>query len=188
MRLRSGSHLALLLAALLLTLALRPLPLPPALPPALRPQAILCLSGDPGFVRVQRASARALQWPSVPLILSGAGFGGDAAAYLAGAAASLGVPPEQILLENDATSTFENFTRSRPLLDALGARVVLIISSRDHAHRAALAAAAALPGRELWFDVVSSSGEGPSFRARERAKIVRYVTRRWLPWSDLLSL
>ena len=48
----------------------------------------------------------------------------------------LGVPKEQVLLEPKANNTRENATESKRLLDELGARTVLLVTSAHHVPRA----------------------------------------------------
>lgn len=174
MNLRRGSRLALLALAAFAGGAALLARSPPDLPPLQRPDAILCLNGDPDFSRVRLASWEALRWPGVPLILSGRGVAGDSAWYLAGAALALGVPSRQILIEPEASTTFENIVLSGPILDALGARSVLLITSPNHAPRAFLTARSAWPTRSIWVAAETHSARRGSWWV-ERLKTLRYL-------------
>ncbi len=73
-------------------------------------------------------------------IVSGGSLGSDTlrteAEYLARELVALGVPAEQVLVEPTANNTRENATASRALLEARGARRVLLVTSAFHAPRA----------------------------------------------------
>ncbi|MGP6087375.1 YdcF family protein [Antarctobacter jejuensis] len=62
-----------------------------------------------------------------------------------------GVPETALVLETGALTTEDNFRLSRPLLEALGARKVVVVTDRYHAARARLM------GRRAGFDVVVDS-------------------------------
>ncbi len=72
-------------------------------------------------------------------ILSGGALGGQLEAeadYLAKQLVMLGVPAEQLVIENQANNTRENATLTKPLLDARGAKSVLLVTSAFHMPRA----------------------------------------------------
>ncbi|MFO0598273.1 MAG: YdcF family protein [Myxococcaceae bacterium] len=58
------------------------------------------------------------------------------AEYLREELVKLGVDSERVLIEDQANNTRENATLTRPLLERLGAREVLIVTSAFHARRA----------------------------------------------------
>lgn len=58
------------------------------------------------------------------------------AEYLAAELVLLGVPKEQVLIEAKANNTRENATESKKLLDGLGAKRVLMVTSAFHVPRA----------------------------------------------------
>ena len=134
-------------------------------------------SGDPG---ARTDSGVALYQSGVPrLLFSGAGYGGDNARNLAARAIALGVPEAAISLELEATTTEENMRFSRPILEQLGARRVVLVTGRGHAARALCAARKAWPGVEV--KVAVAEGETSTFgaRVREALKYLRYwATRR----------
>ena len=95
---------------------------------------------------------------------------------MAGLAAEMGLEPDQIVIESKATSTIENLTYSKALLDerGLGSRM-LIVTEPFHLPRAVFAA-----GR-LGFDVAGVPSEscrerGPWWLVREPAAVLWY---RW---------
>lgn len=73
-------------------------------------------------------------------IVSGGALGSSAlrteAEYLARELVALGVPEAQVLVEATANNTRENATASRALLEARGAKSVLLVTSAFHAPRA----------------------------------------------------
>ena len=72
-------------------------------------------------------------------IVSGGQLGGELrteAEYLAEELVLLGVPREQVLIEPNANNTRENATLSKVMLDRLGARQVLLVTSAFHVPRA----------------------------------------------------
>jgi len=107
----------------------------PALPPREFPE--LVDAGD----RVVHA-ARLFRAGKAPLIVASAGRlpwqtqGPPEAEALAGLLVEFGVPPAAILREERSTNTWENCVRSKELLDARGARDVLLVTSALHMPRA----------------------------------------------------
>lgn len=72
-------------------------------------------------------------------IVSGGQFGGpfhSEAAYDGAELIRLGVPADQVILEEAANNTRENATLSKPILEKLGAKSVLIVTSAHHIPRA----------------------------------------------------
>lgn len=72
-------------------------------------------------------------------ILSGGSLGGNLgteADQLAKQLLSLGVPADQLIIENKANNTRENATLSKPLLEAREAKTVLLVTSAFHMRRA----------------------------------------------------
>jgi uncharacterized SAM-binding protein YcdF (DUF218 family) len=74
-------------------------------------------------------------------ILSGGAFGVGGltteADYLAKELEVLGVPADRLIIEREANNTRENATLSKPLLEKLGAKEVLLVTSAFHMPRAA---------------------------------------------------
>ena len=73
-------------------------------------------------------------------IVSGGKLGGalkTEADYLAAELVVLGVPKDQVLVEDKANNTRENATLSKALLERLGAKRVLLVTSAFHVPRAA---------------------------------------------------
>lgn len=71
-------------------------------------------------------------------IVSGGKLGGELrteADYLAEELLALGVPKEQVLIEPGANNTRENATLSKVMLDQLGARQVVLVTSAFHMPR-----------------------------------------------------
>jgi len=72
-------------------------------------------------------------------IVSGGKLGGalrTEADYLGEELVALGVPKEQVLIEPKANNTRENATESKKLLEAMGAKKVLLVTSAFHVPRA----------------------------------------------------
>lgn len=93
------------------------------------------------------------------LVLSG-GVGKNGhteASVMRDLALAAGVPPDALVLDEDARSTIENFACARPLLDRLGAHSVLVVTEPWHmtramllARRHGLPAAASPASSEIW--------------------------------------
>jgi len=128
--------------------------------------------GDPG---ARTDTGVALYQSGVPrLLFSGAGYGGDNARNLAARAIALGVPEAAISLELEATTTEENMRFSRPTLERLGARRVVLVTGRGHAARALCAARKAWPGVEVKVAVAEGERSTLGARVREALKYLRY--------------
>lgn len=133
---------------------------------------MLLPSGDPG---ARTDTGVALYQSGVPrLLFSGAGYGGDNAQNLAARAIALGVPEAAISLELEATTTEENMRFSRPILERLGARRLVLVTGRGHASRALCAARKAWPGVEVKVAVAEGERSTLGARLREALKYLRY--------------
>jgi uncharacterized SAM-binding protein YcdF (DUF218 family) len=117
--------------------------------------AIVVLGGAVGGVAPQRpgivlTAAASRVWHAAALYRAGkakwvvVAAGGDPepgeqveADAIAGLLVSLGVPDSAIRRESASRSTLQNALYSRPILEALGARRVLLVTSGDHMARAA---------------------------------------------------
>lgn len=157
-----------------------------AAPAGYRADLLLVPSGDPDDERTRMASALLLGGRGDRMLISGTGYGGDSASYLADRAVELGVPRERIVLEEHARFTWENMQLSAPIVAREGARTVLVVTSRSHARRAGLVAEVMMRGVEV--KVAAVPGEVPlRIRAREAAKTVRYVVLGHVPLSSLFA-
>lgn len=103
--------------------------------PTDRADVIVVLAGSTGD-RV-REGVRLYHAGVAPRILMTGGpfFDTSMAAMMADYAVSLGVPSENILIEDAALSTHTNATGSLPILQAMHARRVLLVTSRFHTAR-----------------------------------------------------
>jgi uncharacterized SAM-binding protein YcdF (DUF218 family)/glycosyltransferase involved in cell wall biosynthesis len=101
-----------------------------------------------------------------------------------------GVPATAIVLEEEATNTYENVERSRRILDAHGWRRVLLVSSPYHMRRALLTWRKVAPGIEViptpppesqfYGHDVGASLEQIRAIVHEYAAIVMYWRRGWI--------
>lgn len=150
----------------------------------------LVLSGDVENRRTLRAVALVKTGSVSRILISGAGAGGDSAVYLAAVAVNAGVSPGSIVVEGWARSTFENIVYSAPILETLGARRVVLVTSRRHARRAALIAEHHLGGMEIRVEVVPDSGEGAHLAAAlsESAKLIVSAVRGWASLASLVRI
>ena len=127
-----------------------------------------------------------------PRLIFSSGFVGAfrEAEIMRGLAVDLGVPPESIILEEQAGSTYENVTFVRDIAQRFGAKRVLLVSSPYHMRRALLTWRRQAPGIEAVATPVPGSqfyahGWGASIQqfrgiAWEYAAIVLYWSRGWL--------
>jgi uncharacterized SAM-binding protein YcdF (DUF218 family) len=161
--------------------------------PVRRVDAVFVFSGDVDFLRTAHGARLFRESGARWFIVSGAGIGGDSAVEMARAAEQAGVPRGTILVEPQATTTWENVRLSRPLLAERGVRTVGVVTSPFHARRALLAARRAWPGVEV---LAWPAPEAPphacapgatswteACRARARAewkKLLGYLARGWL--------
>jgi uncharacterized SAM-binding protein YcdF (DUF218 family) len=138
-------------------------------------------SGDPGGVRTAAAVALYLEGRAERLLLSGAGYGGDSAEVLADLARLQGVPEAALVLERDATTTYENV---RFGLAQLGVppRSLVVVTTQGHALRAGLVAEHLAPGTRVW--VVAVPDELTlGVRLREAGALLVYRLRGWAGWE-----
>ena len=103
--------------------------------PTSRADVVVVLSGSTGD-RVREA-VRLYHAGVAPKLLMTGGpfFDTSMAGIMADYAVSLGVPSHNILLEEAAVSTYTNATGSLPILQAMGAKRVLLVTSRFHTAR-----------------------------------------------------
>ena len=153
--------------------------------------AIVVMAGDPGYERTAAAAALMRAGLARTLILTGGEPGpGDSAESLRSHALHLGVPREKIEVETLSHSTREAVQAAAPLIAALGARTVILVTSPYHQRRATAAARKAWPGVEVRSHPASPSfwkpegwwGSAGGIRvvASEYAKLLYYRTRGWI--------
>lgn len=73
------------------------------------------------------------------ILFSGAALdktGPSNAAAMRATALKAGIPDDSILIESKATNTYENGTLSRPILDNMGAKKIILVTSPYHQRRA----------------------------------------------------
>ncbi len=87
-----------------------------------------------------------------------------------------GVPDAVLFLEEGATTTAENLTRSVPILRALDATEVLLVTDRAHGRRAALVA------RRMGLSVRVSPPPEPPFRPSDLSRALREAAAFVLYW------
>jgi uncharacterized SAM-binding protein YcdF (DUF218 family) len=153
--------------------------------------AIVVMAGDPGYERTTAAVSLMRSQNVATLILTGGEPGpGDSAESLRAKALALGVPEARIQVETVSHSTREAVLAVAPILEALGARTVTVVTSPYHQRRATAAARRAWPGvivraraaapsawrPERWW---ATSG-GRRVVASEYAKLLYYGVRGWL--------
>ena len=191
---RSGARVAFWVTSLLALLASLALAQVTYIPSRLRAPAgwhadlLLVLTGDPGARRVARGTELLLEGRAPRMLISGDGAGEDSAYHLAAWAAAHGAPPDRIVLEPRSLNTWENMRFSRPVIRALGARSVLLVTSRAHARRAVLVAERVFDGVEVRVEPVEAGDTALLGRARELAKTLRYALLGHLSAWQLLAL
>jgi uncharacterized SAM-binding protein YcdF (DUF218 family)/lysophospholipase L1-like esterase len=95
----------------------------------------------PNNFAIQRVllGARLFREGRAPLMLITGGRARGGSCTVAGSmkdlAVGLGVPPDRILIENAARSTWQNALFSKPILDRLGARRIVLVTDRLHMTR-----------------------------------------------------
>ncbi len=136
------------------------------------------LSGDHG-PRLEVAVELLLAGRVAKLLLTGAGRGGDSAAWLRDRAIDLGAREEDLLLETSSRSTFENLANAAPILRAQGWRRAALVTSPVHMQRALLMARSVLPEVE-W------TGVGTEEVATPRAELSEAIKRLWYRLSGRL--
>jgi len=158
---------------------LAPWPEPVADPITGIPDAIIVLGGaDLG--RIREAARLAYLYPTTPLIISGD------EGYLADGILASGVPPGRILLEPNATSTWENADRIADTLDRHQAKRIVLVTNWFHVPRARAVFRARFPEREVFASFEPPAHPQPPWdRAgtrRERIVALYYLLRHGV-WS-----
>ncbi len=103
--------------------------------PTPRADVIVVLSGSTGD-RVREAVRLYHEGVAPKLLMTGGPFFDTSMAdIMAKYAVSLGVPSENILIEEEALSTYTNATGSLPMLQDMGAKRILLVTSRFHTAR-----------------------------------------------------
>lgn len=133
-----------LIAAALLALWVlyAPCPEPVSRPLSWRPEVVLVLGGG-DEARAREAIRLAEAFPEVPVLVSG--DGGHMEILLRASK----VTKNRLLIEPDATSTWENAVLSEPFLEQLHATRAVIVTNWFHAPRAEAVFATAIPWLEF---------------------------------------
>jgi uncharacterized SAM-binding protein YcdF (DUF218 family) len=137
--------------------------------------AIVVMAGDPGYERTTSAAALMRAGIARTLILTGGEPGpGDSAESLRAHALGLGVPEGAIEIETTSHTTREAVQAVAPILAALGARTVTMVTSPYHQRRASAAARRAWPGVEVRSHPASPSAWKPQgwWRSASRIRVV----------------
>lgn len=153
--------------------------------------AIVVMAGDPGYERTTTAAALMRAGLARTLILTGGEPGpGDSAESLRAHALALGVPAESMRVETTSHTTREAVQAVAPLIAALGARTVTLVTSPYHQRRATAAARRAWPGVQVRSHPASPSSWKPDGWWRsvggvrlvgtEYAKLLYYRCRGWI--------
>ena len=148
------------------------------------------MAGDPNYERTKAAVRLWHEGQVSLLVMTGGEPGpGDSAASLRATAIDLGVPAGRILVEEVSHSTREAMEAVEPLLERLGVRRVVIVTSPYHQRRASWAARRALGDVEVVSRPATPSFWSPNgwWRTQagrrlvltEYAKLVYYVLRGW---------
>jgi len=111
--------------------------------------AVLVFNGDPDYERTLEAAQLYHAGYARYIVFSGRGGPGDSAQSMAQVATQHGVPPQAILLEGEATSTYENVLFIRRLLIQYHVQKLILVTSPYHQLRAYLVARHILPGLTL---------------------------------------
>lgn len=111
--------------------------------------AALVFSGDPYYARTLEAARLYRAGYARYLVFSGRGGSGDSAQSMAEVALRQGVPPSALLMEREATSTYENVLFVRGLLARHDVHTLILVTSPYHQRRAYLVARHLLPGITL---------------------------------------
>lgn len=107
-----------------------------------RPEVILVLGGG-DEARAREAIRLAETFPEVPVLVSGDG------GYMENLLRASEVTKERLLIEPDATSTWENAVFSAPILDQLHATRVVLVTNWFHVTRARAVFEKAIPWIEF---------------------------------------
>jgi len=154
-----------------------------ATPSLVEADAALVMSGDVGYLRLERASALFQAGGVSWLVLTGAGVGGDSALTMRDLAIKKGIPAERILIEDRATTTRENLLLAAPILGERGLRAVALITNASHMGRAERVARRAAPAVR-WIPVpVADPGPQERIcrtRLQEWVKLAWYAVRGWI--------
>ncbi len=154
--------------------------------------AVLVMTGDPGFERTKAASRLVLGGVAHLLVVTGGEPSpGDSAASLRDVALKMGVPPERIRLEDASAGTWQSLVNVAPILKQDGVRTVILVTSPFHQRRAFLSARRALPGIRIVnrpIHVEPWPPPTPWWRSpvarrlvlREYAKLLYYGVRGWI--------
>lgn len=138
------------------------------------PDAIVVLGGGDG-ARGREAHRLHLAHPKAALIVTGDGN------EIFDSLVSKGVPPEGILHETEATSTWENALLTRPLLDRLHASRIVIVTDWFHVPRALAVFRKAQPDKTFLASFEPKPGKPSaceiSHARRERIATVFYTLR-----------
>jgi|APTNR8051073442_1049403.scaffolds.fasta_scaffold26244_2 uncharacterized SAM-binding protein YcdF (DUF218 family) len=140
----------LVLSILALWVLYAPWPDPVARPLSWRPEVILVLGGG-DEARAREAIRLAETFPEVPVIVSGDG------GHMEKLLRASEVTKERLVIEPDATSTWENAILSAPILDQLHATRVVVVTNWFHETRARAVFEKAIP----WIDVEMSFEPAP---------------------------
>ncbi|MFM7179942.1 MAG: YdcF family protein [Verrucomicrobiales bacterium] len=114
--------------------------------------AVVILGGG-DYARWDQALEMARRYPALPLIVTGDEN------HLVGYLYKHGVPKERVLHENEATSTMENALFTKPVLERIGAKRVILVTNWYHAPRSLAIFRKCQPGRD--FVVSFSTGPDP---------------------------
>ena len=160
--------------------------------PLERADAVLVMTGDPGYERT-KAACRLVREGIAPLLVltGGEPWPGDSAASLRQMALQEGVRPERIRLEDRSIDTRESLVNVEPILRSEAVHSLVLVTSPSHQRRAFLAARRALPGirivnrpvrKEPWPPVRPWWRSSATRRVvlREYAKLVYYGLRGWI--------
>jgi len=104
------------------------------------PDAIVLLGGG-DKARVEEGVRRAVESPETPVIITGD------AEWMRGQIGDRVQPESRIVMEREATNTWEDAQKSAPILDRLGAEKVLLVTNWFHARRALGTFRRVQPGR-----------------------------------------
>jgi uncharacterized SAM-binding protein YcdF (DUF218 family) len=137
--------------------------------------AVLVMTGDPGFERTKAAAGLVTGGMAPLLVLTGGDpWPGDSAESLRKVALERGVRAEQIRLEDTSHGTRESLLAVEPLLRRENVRSLILVTSPYHQRRASLAARHALPGIRI-VDRPVRDEEWPPVRPWWRTKAVRRI-------------
>lgn len=146
------------------------------------PTVALVLSGGPDFRRTRRAVALYDAESVQALAFSGAGSGGDSAVLLAAEARRLGVAEDDLIIEDKARSTYQNF-RYACAMDALEPFVrIAIVTDRFHGYRAWATARRQCPQRTLCSAPVELPVSTPRRQSETRALLAYQLLGRAVWW------